>query len=224
MANSWTIKQFEKTLNRIIKLDPQLPEKMGKIQGKNILLDIKGSPFSLLFHIEADAIRCKTYQEPEPHTTPEHDDKANHSETIDESIHIDLILRGSIFAFIALAKKQKQTTHMGNIKIEGDTDLAQTCQALAQSFQIDWEEQLSHFTGDMVAHRIGKGMRALRNWTSNTQDTLSQNINEYLHDEIDYFPRKEECEDFYQAIDTLRADTDRLIARVTMIKDKANKG
>ena len=47
-------------------------------------------------------------------------------------------------------------------------------------------------------------------------------VNEYVHEEAEFFPAREALQDFFQDIDTLRMDADRLEARVERLLKKAN--
>lgn len=204
MKFPWLLEQFARLLNRLIQLDPELPAKLGNIEGKHILIDISGAPGELLITVSHGKIQIQDY--------------ADCADTI-----TDLTLRGSAIDFIKMSKASSGTTSIGNITLEGDTELASKLQNIAQSIDIDWEEQLAKFTGDIIAHRIGRGVQALRNWTTQTGASFCQNVNEYVHDEVNLFPTAYECEELYNDIDTLRTDADRLSARFQQIKAQQEK-
>ena len=88
------------------------------------------------------------------------------------------------------------TLFEGAVEIQGDTETGQQLQDILASAEWDWEEQLSRFTGDVVAHQVGTLARRARRLLGSSRDTLERDISEYL---------QEEC---------LRADLDRLSARV----------
>jgi ubiquinone biosynthesis protein UbiJ len=106
------------------------------------------------------------------------------------------------------------------VKISGDTELGQLFKRLFDSLDIDWEEYFSHYTGDIVAHKMGSLLRSGIDWSQQAIDILRQDIAEYLLQEDHLVPEKAELEGFYTDIDTLRDNTERLEARIQRIKDQ----
>lgn len=94
--------------------------------------------------------------------------------------------------------------------MEGDAELAQQVMHLFDHIHIDWEEHASNIIGDVPAHHLGKFAGSLRNWIGTNRSSFSQDINDYLHEEKAWFPHREELQEFFTDIDTIRMDTDRL--------------
>lgn len=127
----------------------------------------------------------------------------------------DVQIRATPWRLVRLAQGDRQA---GGVAIRGDGQTAADFQALLQAVDIDWEEQLSHFIGDVATHRLGKGVRATRAWANTTLDTLLQNIQEYLQHERCDLPPRHALERFLDEVDRLRADTDRLAARIERLR------
>jgi ubiquinone biosynthesis protein UbiJ len=104
------------------------------------------------------------------------------------------------------------------VTVEGDNELGHRFGKLLAGMDVDWEEQLSRITGDVVAHEMGKGARAIGNWSTATLDTASKNLQEYLQEEIRLLPTRYELEEFLAEVDTLRDDVARLQARLQRVR------
>ena len=98
--------------------------------------------------------------------------------------------------------------------VSGDITLAQDFQKILHSFEIDWEEQLSHWTGDTAAHKLGRIFRLTRGYLKETQNTIGMNISEYLRYEKDMLPDRDEVQEFIADIDVLRNDAERIRQRI----------
>jgi ubiquinone biosynthesis protein UbiJ len=105
----------------------------------------------------------------------------------------------------------------GDVRIDGDAELAQKFRELALLLRPDLEEELSLVLGDVPAHQVGRFARAAFSWTRKAATTTVRNVAEYLgHERQDLVPRSE-AEQFLQGVDTLREDVDRLAARIDLL-------
>ena len=132
----------------------------------------------------------------------------------------DTRITGSLFALgmMGVSSKPMRSVFSGEVKIEGDTRTGRKFQALFEQLDIDLEEKLSHFTGDIVAHKIGQFFRGGKRWTDDALETLKLNITEYIQDEAKDSPVGPELEIFYRQVDEIRSDFDRLAQRVERLK------
>jgi ubiquinone biosynthesis protein UbiJ len=106
------------------------------------------------------------------------------------------------------------------VRIDGDNQSAQRFSKALASLDIDWEEQLSHVTGDIAAHEIGRGVRAALHEGRRVASTGRENLSEYLTEEARLLPHRLEIEDFLAEIDTLRDDSERLAARIALLEKR----
>ncbi|MCB1903235.1 MAG: sterol-binding protein, partial [Gammaproteobacteria bacterium] len=86
------------------------------------------------------------------------------------------------------------------------------------AMDIDWEEQLSHFTGDLLAHKTGNLLRTVRNWGTSSSTSLKLDLKEYLQEELRLLPGRLEVETFLGNVDVLRDDVERLQARLIQLQ------
>jgi ubiquinone biosynthesis protein UbiJ len=109
----------------------------------------------------------------------------------------------------------------GDVEISGDTQLAQHFSHFMNTLEIDWEEQLSKLTGDVVAHEVGNLLRGFSEWGQDQLTTSRLNLQEYLTEELRLLPSRCEVEEFLADVDTLRDDLDRLDARIGLLRQQA---
>lgn len=127
----------------------------------------------------------------------------------------DVALKGSFFDFLQVAVSQeKQTTAMKQLTIEGDLHLAHQFSKILQHMQINWEDFISTFTGDIVAHQIGSIARRFKRWGISNKNNFLQNMTEYLQEESGHLPPREAVEDFSMEVTRLQHDTARFEAKL----------
>ena len=185
---------IEIALNNYIALDTNGIALFKKIQGKVIAIDLIGLNLSLFFIPAHDQI----------HVMSHFDGDA------------DARLRGAPASLLRMSMSTKAESQLfsGDIEITGDTELAQGFQQALKRLDVDWEEHLSHITGDVIAHQIGRGVRDLIQWGQQVQDSFTQDSAEYLVEESNLVPTINEVEKFNQSVDNVRNDLERLQARV----------
>ncbi len=109
---------------------------------------------------------------------------------------------------------QRQLPHA---KLSGDTQLAQDFINALCTLDIDWEEQLSHYTGDLIAFKIGHGIRSFFNAQQGVKDTVSQTLKEFLQFEIEAVPTQSQVKRFCHEVDDTTTQTNALEARINTL-------
>ena len=110
----------------------------------------------------------------------------------------------------------------GEVKISGDTRLGNQFKKILARTSIDWEEQLSQYVGDAVAHQLGNAVRDFSQWFARSKHSLQMDVGEYLQEESRLVPSNAELNRFVTDVDLLRESVDRLEARVSRIQKKTN--
>ncbi|HEV2614935.1 MAG TPA: SCP2 sterol-binding domain-containing protein [Gammaproteobacteria bacterium] len=108
-----------------------------------------------------------------------------------------------------------------DIDVTGDLVFLQDFKNRLSEIDPDWEEGLAQLIGDPLAHQIGNFFRQANQTQREFRTQFGRNITEYLQEETDCLPTREETEDFYKAVDKLYLDTERLDARIALL-DKTN--
>jgi ubiquinone biosynthesis accessory factor UbiJ len=186
---------FTGLANRILRLDPENLERLGDFEGKIIALAPASAPAPTL-HVRPSAEGF--------HLLAAYDGDA------------DVTLRGTVPAFVRLAAGGSAAELMGatELVIEGDLDLGRRFQRFLAGLHIDWEEQAARVIGDLAAHQLCNVMRDLGAWRRQATQALSADIREYLQEESRMLAPPTRVDTFLRAVDQLRADADRLEARL----------
>ncbi len=106
----------------------------------------------------------------------------------------------------------------GKLHITGDIALGEKVQKALQSMSIDWEEQLSKVTGDVVAHQLCRGLRGASRYVRHGKEAWRDNITEYLQEEVRCFPSALEVNEFLDEVSEMRLQADRLAARIARLE------
>jgi ubiquinone biosynthesis protein UbiJ len=194
MTDSTTLNLLTSALNNYLALDPEAPEKLTAFDGRVIAIDITGPNRTIYLLINGSRISAvKTYDR-EP----------------------DATITGSPAALFKLGVHRDSAPlfFAGEVEIRGDTRLGRQFKSLLAEMEIDWEEHLSRFVGDIAAHRIAGLFNDLRKWSKSAADNFADDVGEYLQEESRDVVSGAEMEMFYQQVDKLRDDTERLKARI----------
>jgi len=136
----------------------------------------------------------------------------------------DATIRGRLIGLVNLSLQQEKlsTSMQEHIEIVGNPKVAQQFQKILSELDIDWEEQLSKFTGDVLAFRIGQGIRKTRQHVKQTMQSLTLSGREYLQEESHQMPTLPEFTKFHQGVTDTRHDVDRLAARIDVLIAQRN--
>lgn len=193
---------LEAAVNRYLELDPQTVQKLASLEGRVIAIEFLGLEVKMYMIPSRDGLMVHSHYDAEPDTT----------------------LRGTPLSLLRMgfSRNVDRQLFSGDVEILGDTELGQRFKQIMDEMDIDWEEHVSHITGDVIAHQLGRGVRSLLGWGRNTGDTLMQDVSEYLQEEARLVGTEVELGEFMQGVDVLRNDVDRLEARVKRLQDKIN--
>jgi ubiquinone biosynthesis protein UbiJ len=189
---------IEAALNAVLQLDEDTVARMARLQGKVIAIEFSGLDVALYLIPEAEKLSVYGRFEGDADTT----------------------LHGTPLALMrmGITKHAGDVLFSGDVEISGDVELGQEFSEILEALDIDWEEHLSHITGDMVAHKVGDLVRDVMSWGRQTVDTLGQDVAEYLQEEDEMLPTRDEVESYLSQIDVMRTDVDRLEARVQRLQ------
>lgn len=194
-------KGLEKALNGFVRLDPFTAQRLATLAGKVVALELNGVNVTLFLHLTANGIEVRRDATGEP----------------------DARLSGTPLAFARLSlTHDRAVLHSGDVQIIGDTALGQQLRDILAALDIDWEEHLSKFTGDIVAHHLGNAARGAAHWARGTADALTRDTSDYLRYEKELLPDRAQVDEFLRNVDTLRDDVERLEARVQRLQKPIN--
>lgn len=192
----------EAAFNRYLALDDEALPRLQALQGKLIKLHITGLDIHLFFIPTSEHIKVATEYDQTP----------------------DVTIRGSALALARLSQAQDsgKAALANKIEIDGDMALGNRFSAILREVDIDWEEQLSHVVGDIVAHYMGQLGRDTQGWLTESHQAMQANVSEYVQEEARLSPAQTEVTQYLDEVDALRADTDRLKARIQRLQSQSN--
>ncbi|CAM4384730.1 MAG: Ubiquinone biosynthesis accessory factor UbiJ [Legionella sp.] len=195
MLKKYSLKALQKAINTAILLDEQMPLKLQELNGKTLEMII--APLNVRFFIQFNQGTVELL---------------DHSE--DEA---DTVIHSSPLGLIRLSllpASKARSLFNDKIRMSGNMELGQQVKKLFDEMDIDWEGHLAHFTGDVVAHQLGSFMRKGLSFTKRIDESMRQNMSEYLQEELRILPSQNELEDFYKEVDELSLSVERLQAHV----------
>ena len=181
--------------NRLLAMDQRVLERCNELQGCCINIHVTDLDLELYCHPGSWGIRL----------------------SLDEPARVvDATISGRLIALINLAIQQDKltTSIQEGISINGNAAVAQQMQKIFTELDLDWEEALSHYTGDVLAYRIHQQARKTRDWLRQSVVSLSQTSSEYLREESRLTPTQVEFERFQQQTTALRQDVERAETRL----------
>lgn len=184
---------LEIALNRYLALDNNKEDLLIPLKGKIIALTIQPINETLYLCPNSDSIQI-----------------------IDQYDNPDTTISGSLWALglMGVSAKPMRSVFSGDIKIEGDIKTGKLFQELFKKLDINLEGLLATYTGNEVAHQISQFFRSGQSWGKETIETFKLNTTEFLQEETRDLPAKPEADLFYQDVDRLRNDADRLECRI----------
>jgi ubiquinone biosynthesis accessory factor UbiJ len=186
---------IERLTARLLSLDPRTLEAARAMAGRIIAVELLGLGQTVYF------------------APGEHRFELLDAYTGD--IHVRI--RGTPLALLRMARGEQTGAFSGEVEISGDLELGRHLQSMLASFEIDWEELLSQYFGDIAAHQIGNAVRDVSGWAEEARHTLAEDTVEYLRNEAAILVETREIAEFVDAVDRLRSDVDRMEARIQRI-------
>lgn len=195
----------ETFVNNALSLDPVALKKINNLDGAVFKVSIPPTSMSLTVHA------CNG-----------HLALSSNTEKFADS-EIDVTIEGSPFSLSRLIFESDKNSliRSGEIKLQGDAETAHQFQSLLSELNLDWESALADIIGDVPAHFFGQKIRQGASWGKQTQQSLTANIEEHLHEESRLLPNRIELQSQFAEIDSLRLSAERLEARLQKLKAAA---
>ena len=188
--------RLEAVLNRQAAASPRAGELIAALAGRHLRVDVTLTPWHLSISSDGHALRLSR----------------------DALPGADATIRGTPLSLAALAGPSPESViRRGDVRIEGDAEVAARFRELGALLHPDLEEELSRVLGDVPAHQLGVVARQALGWLRRGLRTGADNLGEYLaHERRDLVPRAE-ADAFLTGVDALREQVDRLDARVAAL-------
>jgi len=196
--SSVALRPLELLINRGIGLSSTAQAMAAALDGKALDVRLDGTPLALRLAARDGQVRVTPPGESAPAAT----------------------LAGTPVAMVRLLGGDPQALiRDGEVRMTGDTDVANQFRDLLHMARPDLEEELSKLVGDPLAHQLGNLARGVAEWGSRAATSVSRSVGEYLTEERRTLPTRTEVEEFYRDVDALANDVERAEARLNRLKE-----
>lgn len=196
LINPITLTVFSTVLNRYVKLDPQSHRHLEPLQKKILFIDLLGTNKTIYFLFSEDGIDVLQSCDTKPDAT---------------------IKASPVTLVRVFASKDKKLVDE-DLVLEGKVRVAQDVQVLFSSLEVDWEEQLSRLTNDVVAHHVSSLAREITAFLKDAGKSAQVSTVDYLQEDGGVLIPKVRMDRFCEDVDDVAMQTDRLAARIALLE------
>jgi len=189
-------------LERLLRLDPDAQRRVAALQGHGLAIEITG--LDRVLYLEPDGERLRV--------------------TAEASQQPAARITGSPASLARLAGAGgTRALFGGGLAVTGDVTVARAYKRLFDTLEPDWEEALARALGDSAGHQAGRLVRGASAWFQRARAGRADDLRAWLTDESEALPPRAEIERWFDAVDQLRHDGDRLAARVERLERVARE-
>ncbi|SEA15201.1 ubiquinone biosynthesis accessory factor UbiJ [Microbulbifer marinus] len=192
---------LETAINTALQYDPGTRARLQKLDGKALALDLTAPQLQFCLCIEGDQVRVRRHWEGE----------------------ISTRLSGSAISFVRLLRDSSATPAALGVHISGSSALLAELQSIMRDLDIDWEAPLAQLVGDVPAHTVGNLLRDASRWLRGNLKRAPAAAAEAASEEWRLTPPKAQFEAFVDDLAELALATDRLEARVQLLRDRFSR-
>jgi len=191
---------FELASNKTLEHDAQTQARLAKLQGKTMALHLKSINQGLAITPRPEGLEF--------------------SKDIPETV--DVTLKATIGAMVKITRDGMEDAELepGELEIIGDPIVGQRFAHVISELDIDWHGLLTEHIGDGPARAITSTAEQVKGFAKESQSNLKSWLNDFIKNDLDIVVDKQEVDTFLDDVDTLRADADRLAAKVNAFLNK----
>jgi ubiquinone biosynthesis protein UbiJ len=198
---------IELGINQLLKLDPASQARLKKLHGKQLKVSVRELPWPLIFNF-SERVDVMAEQTDE--------NSSSQLDTFD--CHIELALE--TLPELKDSSKISQLIQQNKLVLEGDINVAQAFSGLIKDLDIDWEEQLSQYTGDVFAHQTFANMKSVFLSAQQNMQKFSDNLSQTLMAEPAVAISADQVTAFCEQVNDLRSAAQRLEARLAILENQ----
>ncbi|WP_337841737.1 SCP2 sterol-binding domain-containing protein [Rheinheimera sp.] len=189
---------FEKVLQKLLAMDPTSVQLLAPVQGKQLALQLKELPWR--FVLSASERQLLLNQ---------------HLEQADCEISTDLTTVRQLADPSQLTRLIKQD----KLSIQGDLQVAQKFSQVLQQLDPDWQQELSVWLGDALAHKLATALRQVQQLLLHKLAELQQQSVELLQDELQSTPSRAEFQQFQLSLTSVQTRLEQLSRQLKTLQE-----
>ena len=186
-------------MNRVLAMDERSVERLERLEGKVLQLDLEGLEITLYFGFAFATVEV----------------------TLDPPSRPDARVSGTPTALFSLASPGDGDgwgTPGSGVRIEGDATLARDLGKVFEQLDPDWQAPLAGVLGDTLGYQVGEGLKrgaeGLREALRGSFDMAGR----YLREESGALAEQPDIDAFNAGVDDLRDGVDRLETRLARLE------
>jgi ubiquinone biosynthesis protein UbiJ len=182
---------LEGAVNRVLSLDDNSPQRLQRLNGRMLQLDLEGLGITLYFAFTERRVEVGTRSRGEP----------------------DTVISGTPTALFTMAVPEgagSWASDASRVTITGDANLARDLERLFSQLDPDWEGGLSRVFGDVWGHQVAAGLRGGAARVRETAAGAGEMLDEYLERGQGPVVGGREFEAFSASVDELDETTRRI--------------
>lgn len=207
---------LEQGMNTLLDLDPDSGAALQKLKGKRLVVSLKELPFDLLI-VGSQRIDVMSLQSLASNLAVDSDNDVEVSSDKLTFESADCYFHTSLFTLPELRDSSRitQLIKQDKLLLEGDLQVAQSFSQLFLKLNIDWEEQLSKFTGDIVAHELFRFGRKIFNKADEFRRSFESMFADAAIEEKQLAAPDTLVNKFHRDVDDLQTRVEELEERIT---------
>lgn len=197
------LKALQVAINHALKLDPSAWKQIQHLQGQKLSLQVEGWPFEFSAEFTKDGL-----------TFP--------MGPLDSNTETTTQVRGQLSDFVDLIRADDKQAALANSQIElnGRSGLLLQLANIVQHLELDWASALQPLIGPVATQGLSQAFSKVKQTASQTHKTFKQDLKDYAQNEAHITPHTWEVEAFSAGVNEVRAQTDRLQAKVQRLKHR----
>ena len=204
ILKSLALLPVEKILNHLLRNDPYLAAQLAPFDGKTIEVQSTAPTTAICCSIDRGAIRLSSLG----------------SEYV--GLHADAVIVGRAVDLVNMLFTDNSSRALANpaISISGDAVLVQELYGTIRKLDIRWQDYLAPFLGDVITNELEQVADSSHRWSKHASASVRRNIDDYLREETNLLPDRNEVAAFGDVLDRLKLDIDRIQARTRLLNDR----
>ena len=186
---------LEAGINRALELDETSPQRLQRLAGRSLQLDIEGAGITLYFGFDEHRVRVSTRPGAEP----------------------DTVVSGSPVALFQRAAPEGAEGWGGSearVTVSGDAQLGRDLERLFSRLDPDWEGSLARIFGDVLGFQLASGLRHGARYAREAARETGEMVEEFVQSGRGPAVLEDEFREFADSVDEIANRTERLQRRL----------
>ncbi|MDT0595396.1 ubiquinone biosynthesis accessory factor UbiJ [Glaciecola petra] len=199
---------IEAAINQALRWANNSDEVLAPLYGKTCIIHIQEWNLALSFNFAKDEVNIVTDEEGLFNTMPD--------ELSDDECWVSL----SLFALEKIKQNNQITTLIksGQLDFAGDLSILQSLGSMFDKLELDMEEVLSKYIGDVAAYQVNQTGKKVFEQANQQLSLLLQSFSDAALDEKPLGVRKIMAINFSDEVNQLKHDVDALEARISCLE------